>query len=395
MFCPKINKTALEEADVDLTSLSMKMTAKNKKIKIRKIIKDFFKSFPYSFCLALKKNEDKNVYIAVVSAGGVGDIIRQKDALLKLIDIFPSAVIDVYNMKSKPFLADVKNIRFFFSRDAIGLTRKKYDIVVDYLSLDRVTSGAADLNINNLKNAAVKKFAAGFEEIKKEYPYCFGFKNQYLFQKEAVKNGLKINDVIKLTAGIKDIKKNNLVLNYKERDISKFGLDKEDKYITFQHGWGDKGYIPGRNGWHTKIWETKNWKRLLKNIKKELKNFKIVQVGISSDYLEETDLDLNGKTSFDELCSVIKYSSLHIDTDGGCMHIAEALNVKSVILFGPSNVKYVGYDNNVNIASGLCSDCFTVIEDWGSKCVRGFEKPVCMSSISPEFVAEIVCRQLA
>jgi ADP-heptose:LPS heptosyltransferase len=114
---------------------------------------------------------------------------------------------------------------------------------------------------------------------------------------------------------------------------------------------------------HTKIWETKNWKRLLENIKKGLKNFKIVQVDINSDYLEETDLDLNGKTSFDELCSVIKYSSLHIDTDGSCIHIAEALNVKYVILFGLSNFKNVGYDNNINVASGLCSDCFTIIEE--------------------------------
>ncbi|GHT25152.1 hypothetical protein AGMMS49953_09390 [Endomicrobiia bacterium] len=119
-----------------------------------------------------------------------------------------------------------------------------------------------------------------------------------------------------------------MVLNYKERNISKFGLDKEDKYITFQHGWGNKGYITGMSGRYTKIWETKNWKRLLENIRRELKKFKIVQVGINSDYLEETDLYLNGKTSFDELCSVIKYSALHIDTDGGCMHVAETLNVK-------------------------------------------------------------------
>ncbi|OEG70100.1 hypothetical protein ATZ36_06195 [Candidatus Endomicrobiellum trichonymphae] len=68
--------------------------------------------------------------------------------MLKLIDISLVAGIDVYNMKSKPFLADVRNIRFFFGRDAIGLTRKKYNIVADYLSPDKVTSGAADLNIH-------------------------------------------------------------------------------------------------------------------------------------------------------------------------------------------------------------------------------------------------------
>ncbi|MCA6079527.1 MAG: hypothetical protein LE169_01335 [Endomicrobium sp.] len=395
LFCPEAHKIALEEADAELTSLSMKIKRQNQKIKKRKIIKDFLKSFPHSFYLMSGKNEDKRIYIAVVLAGGIGDIIRQKSAVLKLIDIFPSVIIDIYNIKSKPFLADVKNIRFFFYDYSIELTRKKYDIIVDYLSLNKVTSGIADLKINNLKNDILKKFATDFEEIKKEYPYCFGPENQYLFQKEAVKNGLNINSVMKLTAGIKDVEENDLVLNYKYQDIAKFGLSKRDKYITFQHGWGNRGYVPRINRWHTKIWETKSWKRLLENIKRKLKYFKIVQVGISSDCFEETDIDLNGKTSFDELCSVIKYSSLHIDTDGGCVHIARALNVKSVVLFGPSNARYVGYENNINITSGLCSDCFTVIKDWDLKCIRGFDKAVCMNSISPDFVAKVICNQLA
>jgi hypothetical protein len=75
-------------------------------------------------------------------------------------------LIFIYNIKSKPFLADIKNIRFFFYDYSIELTHKKYDIIVDYLSLNKVTSGIADLKINNLKNDIVKKFADDFEQIK-------------------------------------------------------------------------------------------------------------------------------------------------------------------------------------------------------------------------------------
>jgi ADP-heptose:LPS heptosyltransferase len=390
LVCPKTNALALAEADKELTLLSRKIITENRKIKIKNIIRDCFKSFPYFFQLMFKKNGNKNVYIAVITVGGIGDILRQKDAILKLAGLFPSVVIDVYNRGSKSLLTDVKNVRFFFHVDAIVLTYKKYDVVLDYFNPGKVASGIADLKINNLKNDIVKNFADDFEKIRKRYSYCFCFKNQYLFQKEAVKKGLKINDVMKLTAGIKDIKKNNIVLNYKEQDITKFGLSKEDKYITFQHGWGDKGYISGKTGWNVKLWETAKWEKLLAKIKKDLKIFKIVQVGINSDYLKETDINLNGKTSYDELCSIIKYSSLHIDIDGGCSHIARALNVKSVILFGPTNAKYIGYDDNINIVSGLCTNCYSIVEDWDLKCMRGFEKPLCMDSISPEFVAKAV-----
>ncbi|MCA6070330.1 MAG: hypothetical protein LE180_04375, partial [Endomicrobium sp.] len=349
------DKVKLEKAEKELALLSEKILTKKQKIR-KKIIKSFLKSFHNFFKLILQKNENKAIYIAVILSGGIGDVLRQKDAVLSLVALLPVAIVDVYGKTYKSFFSDIKKTRFFFDRDIIGcrFVADKYDIVVDYFTSDNVTSGIADLKINNLKNDVLKKFANDFEEIKKEYPYCFNVKNQYSFQQEAIKNNLKFNAVAKLTAGIKDFKKINLALNYIERDITKFGLNTQDKYITFQHGWGDKGYIPGKTCWNTKIWATKNWKKLFENIKKELKTYKIVQVGINSDYIDLVDVNLVGKTSYDDLCSIIKYSSLHIDTDGCCMHIAEALNVKSVILFGPSDARYVSYDNNINVVSGQC-----------------------------------------
>jgi ADP-heptose:LPS heptosyltransferase len=392
LVCPKYDKASLEEADIKLTELSKKIVTKNKKIKVKNAVKDFFKSFSCFLPLMFKKKDNNKICIAVVPAGGIGDLIRQKDAISMLGALFPFVVIDIYNRGAKRFLADIKNVRFFFDRNAVIISRKKYDIVVDFLY--KGASGIGDMKINNQKNDLVKKFAAGFEEIKREYPYCFNVDNHYIFQKKAVENGLRINDVMKLTLGIKDIKKDKLTLNYKDQSIKKFGLSESDKYITFQHGWGDKGYIPRKTGWGLKLWGTANWKNLLRIIKRELKDYKIVQIGINSVKFEETDINLNGKTSFDELCAVLKHSSLHIDTDCGCVHIAKMLNVQSVVLFGPTNAKYIGYDNNINIMSGLCRNCYTIVEDDTLPCIRGFAKPLCMNSIAPDFVAKIILEHL-
>ncbi|GHT36117.1 hypothetical protein AGMMS49593_00130 [Endomicrobiia bacterium] len=391
---PKYDKAALEKADIELTELSKKIVIKDKKIKIKNAVKDFFKSFFCFLSLIFSKKDDSKVYIAVVPAGGMGDVIRQGDAISMLGDLFPSVVIDIYGRRSKRFLSGIKNIRFFIDKNAVIISRKKYDIVVDFSC--KVSSGIADMKINNPKNDLIKKFAVGFEEIKRKYPYCFNVNNQYIFQKIAVENGLKIFDVMKLTSGVKDVKKNKLTLNYKDQDIKKFGLSKSDKYITFQHGWGNKGYISGKTGMSLKLWETENWKNLLGVIKRELKDYdyKIVQIGINSAKFEEVDIDLNGKTSFDELCTVLKYSSLHIDTDCGCVHVAKVLNVQSVVLFGPTNTEYICYDNNINVMSGLCKNCYIMVEDTVLPCVRGFAKPLCMNSITPDFVAKIVLEHL-
>ncbi|MDR3071674.1 MAG: hypothetical protein LBU29_03695 [Endomicrobium sp.] len=392
LFANKNDQSTLEKVDMELVALSVKTVSEKNRTKIKNIVKDSLKSFFVCFLLLLTKKEHQTVYIAIVPCGGIGDVVRQKAAVEELFLLFRHVVIDIYGRRYKFLFGDFKNIRFFADKNAIKLTRKKYDIVLDYAT-SNVTSGIANLTMNNLRNGDLKRFFSDFKKIKQEFQYCFNVKNQFLFQKEAIRNNLRFTDVVKLTTGIKNFKKSNLKLDYTERDIVKFGLSKSCKYITFQHGYGFEKNVRSKIGWRTKIWETKNWERLFKNIKASCTDYKIVQVGISSDLIGETEINLVGKTSFDDLCSVMKYSSLHIDADCGCMHIAKALNVKSVILFGPSSAKYIGYDTNINIVSGLCSDCYT-IRGWELRCLRNLEKPLCMSSISPDFVAEVILKYL-
>jgi hypothetical protein len=54
-------------------------------------------------------------------------------------------------------------------------------------------------------------------------------------------------------------------------------------------------------------------------------------------------------------------------------------------LFGPTDERFYGYKQNINIKAGNCHGCYGLYTDI-NKCARGMEKPECMYSITPENV---------
>jgi len=82
-------------------------------------------------------------------------------------------------------------------------------------------------------------------------------------------------------------------------------------------------------------------------------------------------VDLTGKVSLDLLPAVIKSCNLFISNDGGPMHIAVALGVKTVSVFGPvSEVVYGPYpDRRNHVALSWDGEC--------RPCYKNFRMPVC------------------
>jgi ADP-heptose:LPS heptosyltransferase len=171
-----------------------------------------------------------------------------------------------------------------------------------------------------------------------------------------------------------------LHLKYKKKSLEKFNIKNGMKYISVQYGYGGQG----KND-DLKCWSSENWKKFINIFKSKFKDISVVQVGISHEKLQNVDINVARKTSFDELCSVLKNSLLHIDIDGACSHISWALGTKSIVLFGPTDAKYSMYPGNINIMSSICGNCWNRF----GKCIIGQEKPsVCVNSIKPEFVAQ-------
>ena len=90
---------------------------------------------------------------------------------------------------------------------------------------------------------------------------------------------------------------------------------------------------------------------------------------------------------------VLANSLLHVDCEGGLVHLATQLGTKCLVLFGPTEEKYYGFKENLNVVSNFCSPCYFAWEN-GNTCLRGEKEPPCMSSITPQLVCEVTCTYL-
>ncbi|MDR3048786.1 MAG: hypothetical protein LBV16_02955 [Elusimicrobiota bacterium] len=335
------------------------MNIKNIEHTIKHSLISFFKII---LILILRNRKDK-IYIAVCIDGGLGDNIRQKTVLTELVKMEKSIVFDMYCWKKKSYkvFRDIKNIRFYVLPKTLQFTNKRYDIIYK-LSM-------YESEIKYIKNSDL---TARILKNLKEY------KNQY-------QNGCPhIVNTIKMTAGVDNISYIDFKIPYKERNLGKLGIFKDTKYITFQYGFGSQG-----QNYSAKCWDFDKWEELLSILKNILdKDIKIVQVGLSRQTFKDADINTARRTNFDELCSILRGSLLHIDIDGACSHIAKALNTKSLIMFGPTDSQYGGYKENINITSLSCKGCWKGVKYNHDSCQKGYAKPKCMDEISPQLVAD-------
>lgn len=87
---------------------------------------------------------------------------------------------------------------------------------------------------------------------------------------------------------------------------------------------------------HSRLWPQDYYNRLIEDIV-DIYNAKIIYVGIIRDESikgEEGIVNMTGRTSIPQLASMIKHSDLLISNDSGPVHIAVALGVPVISIFG-------------------------------------------------------------
>jgi len=145
-------------------------------------------------------------------------------------------------------------------------------------------------------------------------------------------------------------------------------------------------------------WLSKNWPTHLfaQTIQILVKDFKIVmcggkaEVGLGKEIQEQAGVPIVnavGKTGLLEMAALIEKGAVVIAGDTGPLHIAAALMVPTVSIFGPTNpATYapLGAGNAIVVNNLPCSFCHKV------KCPK--DNAICMSSITPQAVAEQVYR---
>jgi len=131
--------------------------------------------------------------------------------------------------------------------------------------------------------------------------------------------------------------------------LQKAGLAKTDKYIVINPNASDLRL--------ERRWPKENYTAVINYILKKYPTYKVVLIGnkIESVYVDEivsflplhsSLINSAGKISLTELIHLIAHAELMITNDTGPMHIAFALNVKTISLFGPCSPQQYGQVKN-------------------------------------------------
>ena len=161
------------------------------------------------------------------------------------------------------------------------------------------------------------------------------------------------------------------------------------QWITLHDGFDTSAHV--RPGQAVKCWPLEHWAELVSKLKALHPSLRIVQIGgTSSRPIAGVDDCLIGRIRLGEALWLLQGAALHIDGESGLVHAAYALGTPSVVLFGPTDVGFFGYRDNVNLNAGVCTPCWWSTPDWLGRCPRGLVQPVCMAAISPGSVSDAV-----
>lgn len=314
--------------------------------------------------------------ILIVKPSSFGDIIQANPVLTAIKSAWQGCSIDwlVFKqweeiVKMFPLVDNIiawdrkGGIKEFF-RVLKECNKQKYDLVIDLQGLLRTAL------LVKMMNAKQKIGVSGMKEL------------SWLLVKEPYKRNKKENAVIRnlnsvsSITGVQYTPKFDIICESVSCDkLKSFNLSKDDFVVAF---------VPFSRG-KTKTWDGKNYVELARMIKEENKNIKILVLGSAKDYgkiVSDDVIDICGKTDIKELAGVLKMCSFVIGADTGAMHLANALGVKNVFIFGGSDINETSpYGDKSKIISAYlpCSPC-------RGKCKFDTEK--CLREITPQAVFE-------
>lgn len=129
-----------------------------------------------------------------------------------------------------------------------------------------------------------------------------------------------------------------------------------------------------------KIWDFENWQKLIDNLIKFILvnklDYHIAQIGMKGSKLLDRTINLTGQTTFRETAYLIENSKFLIAHEGGLVHLARAVNKKSVVLISAIMPKeLMAYPENINFYNDVgCKECGLFRHcSFGRKCMKSIQ----------------------
>ncbi|MBA4708155.1 glycosyltransferase family 9 protein [Aquitalea aquatica] len=338
----------------------------------------------------IKKPNGKEKIFSVRITGGIGDAVIIARLVNDLTKQLKDHTFDIYFQSPdivEPFFRKIKGFRSVLHISAYEDTRQYYQfslIANQYVHFDM--KGTNLKKITQCEPSILKMYAhseaikAKYIRFIKSHPYLDG-----AFADILVETGIRRYEFLHQTLGI-TYSGNALPIEITASLPTEL-IGK--KYITIHDGWDSN--FPLSSARPTKAVPTEKWNEITKKLKKSHPELTIVQLGGNTgSTIENIDINLKDKISFAESTAIIAGASLHLDAESGLVHIASALNVKCLVIFGPTNVEWFSYPENINIAPNQCGNCWWTTTTWMEKCLENHEVPICTKKTDSNKIAQQV-----
>lgn len=350
----------------------------------------------------VKKHTDNIVHVAFYLAGGYGDYLLfanwfhyfyekyNKNGLIEFTIIYSLGSAETI------FNYPIENVSFVYEKEK-ELNYLDFDLSFHFCVLPKIL---------NCDRNRIKKI---YNELMEYVEVCVRFRqeNGHILDMHprldgmgtavAVINGKKRIQEADYEGflGIDEIYRFPLRIDENEENyLSSLGLV-EGKYITVHRGW-DRGHVS-----NVKAWSLKSCGDMIPRLKAKYPKYKIVVIGSelsqAPQNMKGCDVNLIGNTTLDQVKILLKHAAVHVDNEGGMVHLRHALNGgPSVVLFGPTSDLLFGYSENENIKSNACSvSCEWLTSNWPLTCPRVKKGVPCMDNISIKQVEDAVERILS
>ena len=289
--------------------------------------------------------------IMIIRPGGIGDAALMLPLIIEFKKSYPEVSIDILAEKRNHCIfAEFPGIRTVYQYDSpkqlIAAIRNSYDAVIDTEQWHRLSVVIAKI--------CNPQLLIGFDTNERRRLLSHAI--SYSHDDYEATSFINLLVPIGITAmPINGEKWLDIPARLLEKANGLLGSVKGKTFITL---------FPGASI-REKRWEKDKFKALSERI--NLSGFDVVIIGASEDRLigeyilaDANGLNLAGKTSLLETATVIQKSCMLISGDSGVLHLAAALGVPTVSLFGPSNIKKWAPkgNNHIVISKNLvCSPC--------------------------------------
>jgi ADP-heptose:LPS heptosyltransferase/2-polyprenyl-3-methyl-5-hydroxy-6-metoxy-1,4-benzoquinol methylase len=329
---------------------------------------------------------DEILKIGVTRGGSIGDILNLSAIATSIKRQFPQSYITAIVSTHPEILRDNKVVDRIICipvatfQKYVDEHKKTFDIFLEYKYACQWTFSDKVLALPGIQD-----FKRLTEKRYKKYSYIF---EKFLLDIPAMNRmGKSYWEIASDSLALK-VSPDDMFISIHPEDYKAAEKYKDLKYVTINNS--------SAGGFQTKNWKSAYWKDVTTYLRKL--NIVPIQIG------EKTDFPIEGAERFlgtiFETVALIKGAYFNISCEGGIVHLARVVGVKSIVLFGPTTMHVFEYKENINIRSNVCKPCWWRTLTWYHTCPLINEKvsnecpAPCMDALKPELVIKSINKLL-